>query len=273
MSILKSIIITLLLIIVANSLDYLMVFSVSSNLAVYPHIVGLSNVLPYLLTYLLCFAYLRHNGKDALFERVSYVEIYKILILIPFLALGVRLIDLPFFHWKEISNIYLGTKFQIDSSTGYQFYFTKLYFYFSVIIMLPVLEEIFFRRYIFGGLLKRTSFMIALFTSSTLFALIHLGSPRNILPTFIFGVISALVYYRTRNIAYSILLHVFSNVIWLITVVFSKSYRDLIDAVNFGIAFWFMVFLGIIILAIGIIKMPIVTKGLLPTKSQFGDRL
>ncbi len=255
MTILKSIIVTLVCFIIVILLDFL-IFGFHYNLAIYPHIVGLSYIVPILLSYVLLIVYLHRSTPGIALKRVSVVRNYWLLVgLLIFLAIGDRLVDLPLFHWKDLSNKYFGTKFEIPEYPIYKFSFFKLYNYFSVLIVAPIFEEIFFRYYIFAGLLKKYSFLTALLVSSILFALIHIDSPRNLIPTFVFGIITAFVYFRTQKIIYSILLHFFTNAMWLVSVVFTKQYDYLIKEMGFGIVFWIAFMFGIILIVFGVKKL------------------
>jgi membrane protease YdiL (CAAX protease family) len=254
MTILKSIIFTVLFFVIATLLDLLIV-SFDSNLATYPHVVGLSYVLPGLLTYLLLIVYFRRSNTDVALKQGSVVKNYWLLtVLLISLAVGDHLFDLPFFQWKDLSNKYLGTEFKVADTSGYKFSFFKLYYYFSILIIAPIFEEIFFRYYIFGGLLKKYNFLTALLTSTILFASIHIENLHNIIPAFAFGIISAIVYFRTQRIIYSMLLHFLTNAIWLGTVVFAKQYDDLIKALGLGISFWLAFLFGIFLLVVGLKK-------------------
>lgn len=264
MTILKSIIVTVLFFVIATLLD-LLIFSFDSTLAINPHVVGLSYILPSLLTYLLLIVYFRRSKTDVALKQVSVVRNHWILIaLLISLAIGDRLFALPFFQWKDLSNKYLGTEFEMADTSDYKFSFFKLYYYFSALIIAPIFEELFFRFYIFGGLLKKNKFLTALLTSSILFALIHIESPRNIIPAFVFGIISAIVYYRTQRIIYSILFHFFTNAIWLVTVIFARQHNDLIKALGFGISFWLVFLVGMFLLIIGIKKIETASIDLMP---------
>lgn len=254
MSILKSIVVTVLFFVIATLLDIL-ILSFDNNLATYRHVAGLSEILPSLFTYLLLIAYFLRSNADVKLKQVTIVRNYWLLtLLLISLAVGDRLFSLPFFQWKDLSNKYLGTEFKIMNSSEYKFSFFKLYSYFNALIIAPIFEEIFFRYYIFGGLVKKYTFLTALLISSILFALIHIESPRNIIPSFVFGVISAIVYFRTQKIVYSILLHIFTNAIWLSTVVFSKQYGGWIKELGFSISFWLAFLIGIILLVLGVKK-------------------
>jgi hypothetical protein len=81
-------------------------------------------------------------------------------------------------------------------------------------IVAPVVEEIFFRGFVFAGLLERYSWKKAATISSAIFALLHL-TPTAVIPLFITGWIFAFLYYQSRSIWPAILMHVFTNTLAL----------------------------------------------------------
>lgn len=257
MTILKSILLTTFLYIVA-SLFALLILSFDNNLSIYQHIVGLSVIIPYLITYSILIAYLRLQKVSVAFDTTSKTNTYGTLIpILLILAIGNHLFDLPFFQWKNLSNTYLGTTWEIPVYSNSHISTVKLYYVAYALIIAPIFEEIFFRYYIFGGLLKKYSVTTALITSSVLFSLIHidsLESLRNLVPTFIFGIISALVYLRTKKICNSIILHFIANGLWFLTVVFAKQYSTLMQEIGFGIKFWIIFSIGVILLLLGVRK-------------------
>lgn len=76
-----------------------------------------------------------------------------------------------------------------------------------MVIAVPVFEELFFRGFILGGLLKRYSPIISIGISSLLFATIHIS----LIGPFLFAIFSGWIYYRTRNLLYSIIMHAVLN--------------------------------------------------------------
>lgn len=97
----------------------------------------------------------------------------------------------------------------------------------GVILLIPIGEELFFRRHLQDGLQKKTTTFIAIVVASLLFAFIH--SPYNnlILDSFnqdwhlfyltIFGgLISGIVYYKSNSIGPSIVFHALWNIMALI---------------------------------------------------------
>lgn len=92
--------------------------------------------------------------------------------------------------------------------------FFKSYRFFRVLLWVPILEELFYRKIIFSKLLEKYNVYIAMLFSSLLFSLGHLDLD-NIFVFFIYGIFLGLVYYKFRHIYYSISLHIFINFLTL----------------------------------------------------------
>lgn len=74
----------------------------------------------------------------------------------------------------------------------------------------PILEELVFRRVVFGSLVQTQNFWVAAFISSIIFAIIHLDFTHIILYT-ITGFILAFLYYKTKRLLTSIVAHMLLN--------------------------------------------------------------
>lgn len=81
---------------------------------------------------------------------------------------------------------------------------------FAIAIFAPILEEILFRRILFGMLLPKSNFFIAALISSIMFGVIHFEFSHIILYS-VSGFIFAFIYYKTKRIAASILAHMLLN--------------------------------------------------------------
>ena len=81
-------------------------------------------------------------------------------------------------------------------------------------IIAPIVEEIFFRGFVFAGLRPRYGWQWAAVISSALFALIHL-TPTAILPIFLLGYIFAYLYHRSNSVWPAILMHSATNALAL----------------------------------------------------------
>ena len=82
------------------------------------------------------------------------------------------------------------------------------------IVVAPVVEELFFRGFVYAGLAQRYSWRKAALISSALFALIHL-QPLAIAPIFVLGYIFAYLYQRSGSIWPAVLMHVSTNALGL----------------------------------------------------------
>jgi membrane protease YdiL (CAAX protease family) len=92
----------------------------------------------------------------------------------------------------------------------------------TIILLIPIGEELFFRDYIQKNVQLKTSPIVAILTASILFAFIHapysnLFSSNYIddwhlfYLTFFGGLLSGILYYRSKSIGPSIIFHIFWN--------------------------------------------------------------
>jgi uncharacterized protein len=86
-----------------------------------------------------------------------------------------------------------------------------------VVIFAPVLEEIIFRKIIFGEIYKRTNFFVAVLISALLFGVVHMEL-LHLLTYFSMGVVFAGLYVLTKRIIVPIVVHSLMN----LTVVISQ---------------------------------------------------
>lgn len=83
-------------------------------------------------------------------------------------------------------------------------------------IVAPILEEIVFRKIIFGALYKRSNFFIAGLVSALIFGLVH-GEPIHILLYASMGFVFAFLYVKTKRIIVPIIAHAAMNSIVVIS--------------------------------------------------------
>jgi membrane protease YdiL (CAAX protease family) len=87
---------------------------------------------------------------------------------------------------------------------------TGLFSFLTIVIAAPVLEELIFRGIILDGLLKRYNPVKAILFSSFLFGFIHLN-PWQFVGAGILGIFMGWIYYRTRSVALTIIIHLTNN--------------------------------------------------------------
>lgn len=92
-------------------------------------------------------------------------------------------------------------------------------------ILGPILEEIIFRKILFGVLYKRTNFFIAALVSSLIFSLLH-GEPQHLLLYASMGFTFAFLYVKTNRIIVPIFAHVAMNTM---VVIVQTVYREEIE--------------------------------------------
>ena len=80
----------------------------------------------------------------------------------------------------------------------------------SIVLFAPILEELIFRRIIFGSLLPKTNFFVAASVSAIVFAIIHFDFT-HILLYAVSGFIFAFIYHKTKRIMASIISHMLLN--------------------------------------------------------------
>ena len=86
----------------------------------------------------------------------------------------------------------------------------------AVVLAAPLAEEIFFRGFIFAGLLRPFGLAGAMVTSGFLFAMFHVTGPDTlglILPFGFVGMLFAWIYYRTGSLWTSIATHLLFNLV------------------------------------------------------------
>lgn len=77
-------------------------------------------------------------------------------------------------------------------------------------IIAPILEELIFRKIIFGSLYKRMNFFFAGLLSALIFGFIH-GEPQHILIYASMGFVFAFLYVKTKRILVPIIVHAGMN--------------------------------------------------------------
>ncbi|WML42693.1 type II CAAX endopeptidase family protein [Neobacillus sp. PS3-40] len=89
----------------------------------------------------------------------------------------------------------------------------------------PILEEIVFRKILFGALYKRYNFFISAVISSVIFALAHM-EPQHVLLYSAMGFTFAFLYIKTKHILVPIFAHVAMNTL---VVLVQSTYKDDIE--------------------------------------------
>jgi CAAX protease family protein len=92
----------------------------------------------------------------------------------------------------------------------------------GAVLVAPFCEELFFRGFLFGGLLHQMSFWPAALLSAFLFALAH-GDVGSFIVLFIFGVVLAFVRWRTGSIWPGIVIHAANNATAAVAIILALT--------------------------------------------------
>ena len=76
----------------------------------------------------------------------------------------------------------------------------------SAVLIAPIVEEVFFRGFLFAGFREKYGWKKAALISAILFSLVHL-TPTTVLPIFILGYLFAYLYHKSGSLWLPILLH------------------------------------------------------------------
>lgn len=106
----------------------------------------------------------------------------------------------------------------------------------GAIILAPILEEIIFRGTILRGFLSNYSPKKAIIYSALIFGIIH-GKPELIWGAILIGLFFGWVYYKTKSIGITIILHVVANFSVLFQSYLYYKYSDLNTVTTMGIYF------------------------------------
>lgn len=101
------------------------------------------------------------------------------------------------------------------------------WFFFVGAILAPLVEEIFFRGFLFQGFRQKYGWVSAMLLSSGIFAVAHLD-PVSLIPTFILGSLLAYLYHRSNSVWPGVILHVLVNSFGLCSAYVLTQYPNLI---------------------------------------------
>lgn len=140
---------------------------------------------------------------------------------------------------------------EVDYSGNYLWVYDLI----RAVILAPIFEELFFRKFLFTGLLKKYSFGVSAIVSSICFSLLHIPNWLNLAPTFLFGIICCWIYLKTKNILYAILLHFVGNLTVLISSFYNKELSILIQEITYIWMYGVILFLGLGMILFGLRKL------------------
>jgi membrane protease YdiL (CAAX protease family) len=217
------------------------------------HYFALSTTISKIIAFLIIFTTIKFklNWKNVP-KKINNLEINLVFYLI-IISIGLEFFDRPFFDFTKIVGSY---KNNVNVPYG-QHELLKIpliYKGISVLIVAPIFEELFFRKYMLTELLQKYSLKLSVIISSICFSLIHLPSYRNLIPSFIFGIISGIIFMKTKNILYSIILHFLVNFIWFVSLIYGESFYNWIYGLEYNFMYWSLFVFGFLLTLFGIKK-------------------
>lgn len=215
--------------------------------------IKLGQLITKLTTYLIIFLLFKVNlnWKNSS-QKINTIELNTIFYLLV-INIGLEFLDRPFLDFTKIVDAFSKNTIQpyehLELSNSY-IIFNGI----SSLILAPILEELLFRKYMFAKLLEKYSLNWSIIISSIFFSLIHIPSYSNLFPTFIFGIICCIVYLKTKNILYPIILHFLVNLTVLLLLVYGEYFYKWIYGLNYDFMYWSLSIFGILMTIFGIKK-------------------
>ena len=192
-------------------LGFILIFLLVNIFAVHIHhflSVDYSNLASMILQQILLFALISYLAKRFTANTIQHKVISKasliyniVLTFIYFflISIVVNIFNIPGFGVQEnILNLF--------PSSGFGLYLTIFIF----TLIGPITEEILFRGFLLGSLLKKCNKLTAITLSSIIFSLIHF-QVEVILPLFILSFLISNLYLKTQSIQAAIYFHIINN--------------------------------------------------------------
>lgn len=176
--------------------------------------------LVYLLPVIIIFAYRRIPWRAIGFGKFNWGTLA--------IGCGLLITSYAIIYFHNLVLMFLGIETQGDElSRLFELLDTPAWFFFVGAVLAPLVEEIFFRGFLFQGFRARYSWISAMLMSSGIFAIAHLDLA-SLIPTFILGSLLAYLYHRSNSVWPGVILHVLVNTLGLISVYVLTQYPNLI---------------------------------------------
>lgn len=243
MSILKAVLLTLLITLIEAAIQLISFIGYkhigfSSG---FEHLYGITIILCRIVAYATVFFFFWRKHMSS--KKIKLPDFKpKILSYLILMTLGLRFIGEPFWDFNQIFRSAEITFYTFDGIDP-----KLIYHSISILIIAPLLEELFFRKFLITKLLERYSRPVTLMVSALLFSAIHWETITNLIPTFIFGIIGGYIFLKTKRIDHLIFLHFLYNFLSLIIRVNWKPYSEVIQWLDYGVLYWSFFVFGIFI--------------------------
>ena len=156
------------------------------------------------------------NFKE--FTKNLFIYIGKYLLLLVSLALIIFLflIVIRFFYYEKFLEIYAEFE-KLNTANFFDSVRYPILKIINLLLLVPVFEEIIYRRFLFYSLRKKHSFFKASVISSIIFTLFHVDK---LIMVFIGSMFLSYVFEKEKNIILNILIHSFVNLLFLVSCFF-----------------------------------------------------
>lgn len=176
--------------------------------------------LTYLLPVVIIFAWRRINWKLLGFGKFQWSTLG--------IGCGLLIISYIIILVHNIILMSLGIETQGDEiSNLFELLDSPVWFFMVGAVLAPLVEEIFFRGFLFQGLRAKYGWISGVLISSAIFAIAHLD-PASLIPTFILGSLLAYLYHRSNSVWPGVILHMAVNTFGLLSVYILTQYPNLI---------------------------------------------
>ncbi len=219
----------------------------------FTHIFGITKIISIVGSFLIIYYFFWKPKFDL--KKALKIQNYnpKIYLYLPLIGIGLLLLNKPFWDFSKILEYYQGISTNNNSVISNN-NIALIYSLISTLLVAPIIEELFYRKFLLDKLSKKNNQILALIVSSLCFSIMHIETPNNLIPTFISGIILGIIYLKTKKIGYCIILHFIVNSIIMITNNVGTSYDNWMIGYNFNITYWLLFVIGIIVTLIGIKK-------------------
>ncbi|NJC97549.1 MAG: hypothetical protein C3F07_15365 [Anaerolineales bacterium] len=172
--------------------------------------------LAYLLPLVLIFAYRRVNPKSLGLGGFDWGT----------LALGIGLLFVSYILILIHNSLLLLLGVEVQGEkilTIFESLESPVWFMIVGVILAPIVEELFFRGFLFQGFRQRHGWVKGMLISAAIFAVGHLD-PASLIPTFILGALLAYMYQRSNSVWPGVILHVMVNALGLCAAYIATQY-------------------------------------------------
>jgi membrane protease YdiL (CAAX protease family) len=216
---------------------------------------GFSWIFGMIFSYLLMFKIIGIPQLN--FEKIKHWKKHDLFYIVV-IGVGLRLLVTPIHNISDVINFYATGIFKNNT---YEFHLDLVFIYtcISFLLVSPILEELFFRRILFNRLKQNYSTKYSILISSVCFSIIHIDLPNNLVPTFLLGLSCAILYNYSKNIKYSLLLHLVYNICWFIETT-QDYYVNWRIGLHYNLTYWTLSLVGLFIIILGMKKITVANK-------------